>query len=171
MASDDGSPGGTRDVESPGSPTETHQVDRSVNDGKHVAVRLLAGREHARGELITKLGQRGWTPSQCEQIIEELVADGLQSDERFAESFVRARTQKAYGPVRIRAELQQRGIDRGLIEQALRSEAPDWVALASDWYERRYGSEPAVDHKERGKRQNALARRGFTTDVIRELVD
>ena len=142
MASDDGSPGGTRDAQSPGSPAETHGVDRSVSDGKHVAVRLLAGREHARGELITKLGQRGWTPSQCEQIIEELVADGLQSDERFAESFVRARTQKAYGPVRIRAELQQRGIDRGLIK-------PFDPRRRTGWHWHRIGMSAATDQNRR----------------------
>ena len=150
-------------------PKASHE--QSLTDGQHVAVRLLAGREHARDELIRKLHQRGWSESQCETILDRLMALGLQSDERFAESFVRSRVQKAFGPVRIRAELQQRGIDRELIEQALRSDTPDWLAVAAGWYERRYGTEPIEDVKERGRRQAALARRGFSSDIIRELID
>lgn len=171
MASDDDPDDGLAGGDSPRVEQNADANDRSLSDGKHVAVRLLGGREHARGELIRKLTQRGWSDAQSEQILEELVELGLQSDERFAESFVRTRVQKAYGPVRIRAELQQRGIDRAVIEQALRSEAPDWLAVASQWYARRYGSAAIDDRKERSKRQNALARRGFTTEVIRELVN
>ncbi|NEZ05048.1 regulatory protein RecX [Wenzhouxiangella sp. XN201] len=138
---------------------------------REAAMRLLARREHSCKELLRKLTGRGWPRADAEAVIDELAAENLQSDERFAESFVRQRVGKAYGPVRIRAELAERGIGRGLAARALTSEAPDWQAVAARWYERRYGSEPPSDLKEKARRQQALARRGFAHEHIRELLD
>lgn len=138
---------------------------------RETAMRLLARREHSHLELVRKLTGRGWPSGDAEAVVDELAAENLQSDERFAESFVRQRVGKAYGPVRIRAELGERGIDRGLAARALAGEAPDWPAVAARWYERRYGAEPPSDLKEKARRQQALARRGFTHDQVRELFE
>lgn len=137
---------------------------------REAALRLLARREHSHFELSRKLCQRGWPEPELEQVLGELADQGLLSDERFAESFVRMRSDKAYGPIRIRAELGERGIDRGLVDRALREAEVNWLALASGWYERRYRGQPAEDFKEKSRRQQALARRGFPHELIRELV-
>jgi regulatory protein len=139
-------------------------------DLKDAALRLLARREHSFSELTRKLTQRGWPPEAVETALSELAEAGLQSDSRYAESFARSRAQKAYGPMRIRAEMGQRGIDRSLIDQALRELDADWFSIAANWYERRYGSEPVSDIKEKSRRQQALARRGFSHEIVRELV-
>ncbi|MEN1729376.1 MAG: regulatory protein RecX [Pseudomonadota bacterium] len=138
-------------------------------DLRDAALRLLARREHSYLELSRKLRQRGWPEPELEQVLDELAEQGLQSDDRFAESFVRMRSQKAYGPIRIRAELGERGIDRSQIERALREAEVDWLELASGWYERRYLERPVDDLKEKARRQQALARRGFSHEVIRAL--
>jgi regulatory protein len=138
---------------------------------REAAIRLLARREHSRLELTRKLRQRGWPESMTEATVDALARDNLQSDERFAESYVRQRVAKAYGPVRIRAELSERGIDDAQATRALAAESPDWLELASRWYERRYGAAPPADLKEKSRRQQALARRGFSFDQIRELLD
>lgn len=135
------------------------------------ALRLLARREHSRLELARKLMRRGWSVPAVEQVIDELAEQGLQSDERYAESFVRQRVARAYGPVRIRAELSERGIDRALAARAIESESPDWFTIAADWYEKRYGPGPPADLKEKSRRQQALARRGFAHEHVRELLD
>lgn len=135
------------------------------------ALRLLARREHSRFELVGKLTRRGWETEPVEAVVDELAADNLQSDERFAESYVRQRVDKAYGPVRIRAELSERGIDRDGVARALEAESPDWFAIAANWYDKRYGNEPPADLKEKSRRQQALARRGFAHEHIRELFD
>lgn len=135
------------------------------------ALRLLARREHSRRELEQKLARRGWEEALIASCLDELALAGLQSDERFAESFARARIDRAYGPLRIRAELAQRGIDRSLAQAVLRTLAPDWLAVAADWYERRWGQEPPADLRDKARRQQALARRGFTHEHYRELLD
>lgn len=138
---------------------------------REAALRLLARREHSRLELARKLTRRGWPDAAVEEIIDDLAAANLQSDARYAESYVRQRVGKAYGPVRIRAELAERGIDRSQAAVALEAESPDWFAIAAHWYEKRYGPEPPADLKEKARRQQALARRGFAHEHIRELLD
>jgi len=139
-------------------------------DLREAALRLLARREHSYVELVHKLTRRGWPETEVGSVVDELAGENLQSDERFAESYVRSRVAKHYGPVRIRAELGERGIDRALAERALREQQVDWFAVAAEWYERRYGAQPVEDLKEKSRRQQALARRGFAHEHVRELV-
>ncbi len=140
-------------------------------DLREAALRLLARREHSFLELQGKLRRKGWPEHEIPVVVQELADAGLQSDERFAESFTRSRAEKAYGPLRIRAELAERGIDRGLIERAMAELQVDWLAVAAKWYGRRYDSDSPSDLKEKSRRQQALARRGFDHSVIRELTD
>ncbi len=140
-------------------------------DVRDAALRLLARREHSYVELRRKLGRKGWPDELVDLELSALSEAGLQSDQRYAESYVRSRAAKSYGPVRIRAELGERGIERGLIEAAFRELDADWFSIAASWYQRRYGDEPPADFKEKSRRQQALARRGFDHAIVRELVD
>ncbi len=139
-------------------------------DVREAALRLLARREHAFVELVRKLERKGWPAVHVPSVVQDLADAGLQSDERFAEVYVRSRAEKAYGPLRIRAELSERGIDRALVERAMAELEVDWLAQAAKWYGRRYGDVPVTDLKEKSRRQQALARRGFAGEHIRELL-
>ncbi len=139
-------------------------------DLREAALRLLARREHSYRELTHKLARRGWPDEDIETTLSELVELDLLSDQRYAESFARSRAGKHYGPVRIRAELGERGIDRALIDQTLKNMDIDWLDCAATWYQRRHGDQPPADQKEKSRRQQALARRGFDHSIIRELV-
>lgn len=136
------------------------------------AVRLLARREHTRTELETKLGRRfpQAEPELVERVLDELAASGFQSDRRYAESFVRQRAEKGYGPVRIRAELRQRGVDDATGDAALAALNVDFFDLAASVYARRYGRSGAPeDRRERARRYQAMGRRGFSGDHLREI--
>lgn len=149
-------------------------TDRSQSgraDLREAALRLLARREHAFVELYNKLKRKGWSATETAEVVQELADAGLQSDERFAESFARSRAEKAYGPLRIRAELTERGVDRGLVARALADLDVDWLAQAAKWYGRRFGEQRPQDVREKSRRQQALARRGFDASVIREITD
>lgn len=138
---------------------------------REAALRLLARREHAYAELVRKLGRRGWPSATITAVLDELAGAGLQSDQRYAESYARSRVGKGYGPVRIGAELVERGIERRLAEQTLNASETDWLALAADWYARRYRGQPPADMKEKSRRQQALSRRGFGHEQIRQVVE
>lgn len=79
---------------------------------------LLARREHGRVELTRKLRQRGASDELIGPELDRLAEEGLLSEARYLESFIRYRSSSGYGPARIREELGQRGLARADIEQS-----------------------------------------------------
>jgi len=139
------------------------------------AVGLLARREHSARELETKLVQRGVVPEVVALVLQRLVAERLQSDERYAEAYLRQRSGKGYGPQRIVAELRERGVEDAIVSarfrQAEEEGEVDWFELATEVYRKKYGERPIQDLKERAKRQRFLQYRGFTHEQIAEAIE
>ncbi len=114
------------------------------------AIALLARREYSRAELEQRLAAKGVESDEIAATLDTLAAEGLQSDTRFAEIFVRSRVQLGHGPVRIRGDLAQRGIDDALAALALEAEAPDWQALACQALAKRFAG-PRSEERRVGK--------------------
>lgn len=125
------------------------------------AMDLLARREHSRAELSRKLRQRGAPSNLIEIELDKLEDDGLLSDERFCEAYVHARSQRGYGPARLRDELRQRGVAEGQIEAILGDSAYDWHALASHAFNKRFPEGRAQEPNERAKQLRFMQYRGF----------
>jgi len=133
----------------------------------HSAVRLLSTREHSRYELERKL-LRHYADEVVHQVLDELKRQGLQSDDRFTESYVHSRRNKGYGPLRIRAELSGKGVAEELIAAWLDESPDDWDKLMRRVANKKYGSDPPVDRKEMAKRGRFLASRGFPSWLIND---
>lgn len=131
------------------------------------AVHLLGRREHSASELRRKLQQKGFCAATIDTVLERLQERDWQSDVRFTEGFVRQRIESGYGPLKIRADLQQKGVASELVARALEASAADWIALAEERYRRRFGAQPPADEKERARRQRHLYQRGFLPDQVR----
>lgn len=145
---------------------------KTEHDAREVALGLLARREHSKRELTIKLRARGCPEKIITQVVDQLAAEGMQSDARFAESFVRSRIDRGRGPLRIRAELIERGIEDDLIAEALLQYEDWWRDLALEAHNKRYGeSAPSGDIEERSRRSMFLQRRGFTADQIRYAIE
>ena len=148
--------------------------DEASGDGvqqvspRRAAMDLLARREHSRRELFDKLRDR-FPAEQLAAELDQLGREGLQSDARFCESFVRSRALRGYGPQRIALELRQRGIAAELVAQALAAGEIDWQQQLRDLSERRFGGRPATDARERARRWRFLQQRGFGADLMRAL--
>lgn len=145
------------------------EEDRRYRLALDRAVRLLASREHSVRELTGKLQAKGVDAATAGLVVDDLRGRGLQSDTRFAESFVRSRLGRGHGPVRIRQELIQRGIEESLVDEALAEsadDATDWQALACEARARKFGDALPRDRNDWGRQARFLARRGFPTDVI-----
>ena len=145
-----------------------HDEKRRLLDCEKRAVGLLARREHSRLELARKLADRGFSTDEVEPVLERLVDEGWQSDQRYAESLIRARSARRYGPDRIANELTQQGVDEGVVVEAFAAEPRDWEALAREQLVARY-REPPVDFPDRARRHRHLVRRGFPPDLSHEL--
>jgi regulatory protein len=133
-------------------------------------VRLLAVREHSRKELRHKLLQRNHDPDLIDQVLENLRTGALQSDERYAESFVESRVRRGQGPVRIHSELRDKGIDEPVIRQAMTAYDDQWADLLAGVHDAKYGESRAENYKEAARRARFLESRGFPGDLVRRFL-
>jgi regulatory protein len=131
------------------------------------AVRLLARREHSTAELRRKLVAKGHSEPAVGAVVEKLSGKRLVSDQRFVASFVQQHARRGQGPVRIRAELRQQGIEEALIEDELAAAGVDWGQLASEVRLRKFGATWPRGMPERAKQARFLQYRGFGADQIR----
>lgn len=131
---------------------------------------LLARREHARGELASKLARKGYESEEIDEALDGLAEDGLQSDARYAEHFVNARAERGHGPLRIRNDLEAAGVDGALIDEAFSKCGVNWRESAIEVLAKRFGKSPAADYPEKAKRMRFLNQRGFGMDEIRAAV-
>lgn len=129
------------------------------------AIRSLGQREHGRRELGQKLQRKGHDRQLVTRVLDFLIEHDLQSDDRFAESFVRSRTQRCYGPVKIRQELSSRGVSEQAMEDLLTTSSDYWMSLAEDGLAKKFGA-PPEDRAAWAVQARFLARRGFPSDVI-----
>lgn len=130
------------------------------------AMDFLARREYGQQELIRKLADKGYLRRIVEASVHQLTDEGLQSDERFAESFVQSRINQGKGPVRIRLDLGQKGLPDAIIEMAIESAAADWRGLALDVRRRKFGDTPPSDFKAKARQMRFLQYRGFEQDHV-----
>ncbi|QKZ06295.1 MULTISPECIES: recombination regulator RecX [Pseudomonas] len=134
------------------------------------AMDLLARREHGRVELTRKLRQRGACPEMIDQELDRLTEEGLLSESRYLESFINYRARSGYGPVRIREELGQRGLQRADIEQALRESNFDWAAQLADVWRRKFAGQLPTDPRSRAQQTRFLSYRGYPLEMIGRLL-
>ncbi|HET8730381.1 MAG TPA: regulatory protein RecX [Moraxellaceae bacterium] len=122
---------------------------------------MLSRREHSRVELERKLSESGGTSSDVHAILDELSERRLQSDERFAEVFVRSRAEKGYGPRSIAVDLRTRGLDPEQVSAALAASGYDWSQRAVEVRQGRFGRTLPSDPREKARQLRFLQYRGF----------
>lgn len=132
-------------------------------------LRLLARREHSRRELLNKLEANGFKQDVTQKIIDDLAEEGLQSDARFTENFIRQRIRTGHGPVRIAYELRQRGIDDFDPDELVVEMAGSWPDVIEQVYHKKYKNSKSITRNEWSKRTRFLQQRGFTFEMIRSL--
>lgn len=136
---------------------------------RRAAMDLLARREHGVRELTRKLQQRGADPERIGVELQRLQDEGLLSEQRYLESYIRSRGLSGRGPARIREELQQRGLSREDIDNALDEAEIDWQEQLHELWQRKFGEKPA-DQKAYGKQARFLLYRGYPMDWVQRLL-
>lgn len=121
-------------------------------------------------ELVRKLRGRGHGEAAALTVVESLSRRGVLSEERLAEAYVAERLNKGFGPLRVRQELHRKGLSDALIDPHLNLGDAEWRDRIAAVHEKKYGSVPAADPKERARRARFLEYRGFPTDLIRHFL-
>ncbi|WP_086930183.1 regulatory protein RecX [Agarilytica rhodophyticola] len=136
------------------------------------AIELLSMREHSQAQLREKLQQKFNCDQSClEPVLERLVDQGYQSDERFAIAFTRNRLAKGLGKRRVLQELMYKGITTDIAEQSFNAEAQGELAsvnIIEQTWRKKFKALPQ-DQKEKAKQYRFLQYRGFSIDEISQL--
>ncbi|NOR36806.1 MAG: hypothetical protein GQ577_08670 [Woeseiaceae bacterium] len=139
-------------------------------EARKKAMDYLARREHGRSELFNKLTRFGFEADVADDSLAQLVEDGLQSDVRFVEAFVRSRINQGKGPAKIRSDLRDKGVNDGVTEDGIREADQDWSALAVEVRLKKFGAERPAEFKEKARQMRFLQSRGFEQDQIQAAV-
>ncbi|TNH01462.1 recombination regulator RecX [Testudinibacter sp. TR-2022] len=133
---------------------------------------LLARRDYSVYEIQQKMRAKAFSEAEIETVIEHCQLKGWQSDQRFCQHFLLARSRKGYGPLRIRQELQQKGIETALIAQQLATDQIDWFALAEQVFAKKYGDHTPTEWTPvlKQKAWRFMLSRGFQTDHFSHLL-
>ena len=132
------------------------------------AVSLLAQREYSRQELTDKLTAAQASPEEVEQALAQLEAKGLVNDARVVETLVNRRSGKL-GATRLRQELQAKGVSAELVAETMANLKGTELARAQAVWQKKFG-QLAATSAERNKQARFLASRGFSGDVVRQVV-
>ena len=151
-------------------PRQFETLDEAVTATRRAAIRLLARREYGAYELTEKLRYRGFAIEAVEQVVAWLQDKDLQSDRRFVEMYIRSRKSRGQGPVRMRAELQQLAINEELVRDHLESDEQEWVDIARQVCQKRFGIRREITAAERAKQQRFLQYRGFSFEQIKSVL-
>jgi len=130
-------------------------------------LQLLARREHSTLELQHKLKAREFESTTVDGVLAGLRQEGLLSDERFTETYVSSRVDRGFGPLRIRAELRERGIDDELVSRFLSTDIADWSNHVAEVRRKRFGGGRPRDFAERARQMRFLQQRGFNLEQIK----
>jgi regulatory protein len=127
---------------------------------------MLARRDHSTSEVTRKLRDKGYDAGLVGEVLERLLAEKLLDDGRFIDNFIRYHVARGQGPLRVRAQLRQIGLDRTLVEEALGAYS-DWPGVARSARLKKFGAKPPVEAADRARQARFLGYRGFTSAQIR----
>jgi regulatory protein len=132
------------------------------------ALALLARREYSRAELARRLAHHAETEAELDELLDALEQKRQLSDTRYAEARTRTMSRK-YGAARILHELKSKGIEGELAQRVVSETSVTEVERARVAWRKRFRA-PGGTREERARQARFLQSRGFSFDVIREVL-
>jgi regulatory protein len=132
-------------------------------------LRWLARREYSSAELHDKLVKVGCVPELAAQIVERLQSERLLSDERFVEMLIASRRRRGIGPLRVRQDLERKGVAQDIVERWLNPNDREWVELVREVWRKKFKAKKPKTPSERAKQARFLQSRGFSFDQIQRV--
>jgi regulatory protein len=130
------------------------------------ALKSISVRERTENEVEAFLVRRGYERPVVDDVIRALREEGLVDDAGYARRFAEdRRLLDSWGNERIARDLERRGVERELIEQALAGQSPDdELSVALGLLDRRFPV-PFEGDRERDKAWRMLVRRGYEPEL------
>jgi regulatory protein len=138
------------------------------------ALRLLARRDYFRQELAARLRSKDYPSADIESTLERCAELGYLDDDRLTERFIELRAiPRGWGPLRLIAELERRGVTRELAEAAVARRAELFskaLQVALQRREQRARGRWWQLHEQLARMVSWLVRRGFDVDEAYQAV-
>jgi regulatory protein len=133
---------------------------------------LLGRQAYTAAQVKEKLVRKQVAPEIIQQVLEKLENYRFLDDARYAEQYIQSR-QRHKGKLALKQELRRKGVDEKLLEGAL-GELDDEGQLghATELLQKQLPRLKTGDErKSYGKAYAFLARKGFTSDIIRGVLE
>jgi len=145
-----------------------------VQSARERAVGILMARDRSRHEVKVRLKRMGFDEDIAEKVVEDLKAIGYIDDSRFVLKYASDRVKtKALSKKALIYELEQKGIDRDLIDDVLKEFEQDEEEIAFRAVKKKFGKYDLCDRTVEEKALRFLMHRGFSYEtssaVIRRL--
>lgn len=133
------------------------------------ALTYLGYRSRTRAQMEEYLRGKDFPIDTVEYAVEKLIGYGYLDDRRYAKEYMESKLrERSLGRMRIKMALKERGIDDGIIEEALAGydedeELSQAMACLHKQLSLRKGKSPEIRRKQC---YAALARRGFNWEII-----
>ena len=130
-------------------------------------------REHSKRELVDKLTRKKFESGEIKRCVDEFCEKDLQSDKRFAESYVRSKYNANKGPIYIISSLKNKGIDDNLINKSLSVyNEEDWQKSAMSALDKKKLPNKIKEVNGRKDKQKMfLIQRGFQYKTIENAIE
>ena len=144
-----------------------------MNDAYEAALTSLDFSERTSDELLRSLLRRGFVRPAAEAAVQRLIESGIVDDARYANRIAENAAHKNIGKYALRRKLMSKGISEDEVETALENLHPEQQKAAAREtaakYLRKYEDLPR--REARAKLSQALARRGFSWEVVSSVVE
>lgn len=134
---------------------------------RHYALKRIAAQSYHSVLLGKCLQRKQFSLEVISKVMEEFKCLGFLNDAAWIEGFIKSHRTRLGAPL-ILAKLKSKGIDvRGL---SIETDADSEKAAVLKLMNSRYSKRNLVDHKERQKVVAALMRKGFSWEIIRDVL-
>ena len=130
---------------------------------------VLSRREHSEKEIYLKFINLVDSKNNLLEEIVKLKEEGLISNQRYAEAYIRSRFHSGFGPVRIKYELGKKGVIETMIIKAFQETDLDWDDKLKSEFKKKYESNE-VKNLNINKISKFFLYRGFDLEKISKLI-
>ena len=129
----------------------------------------LSRREHSEKEIYLKFVNLVNSKDTLLEEILKLKKEGLISNQRYAEAYIRSRFHSGFGPIRIKYELEKKGVIEAIIKTAFQETDLDWDDKLKSEFKKKYESNVMKSSND-NKISKFFLYRGFDLEKISKLI-
>lgn len=155
---------------------QQEQLDQASDEtqyyrGKDSALKFLRNKSRALAEIELFLKNKGYFDDSIHRIKEFLIENNLVNDEALAQEYILEAIPKGYGSLKIKHDLQKKGITESIIEEKIHrhfSKDLEYKMAYTTFQDKLKGE--IINKKNCIKAARFLATRGYAPEIIDEII-